>query len=127
MGPSHPISSRPPRRLSPSAPSTQGRDYSYGQHATRIAALCDEATFSATFGAPQAEVASLLASKTLTLPLLLQIAPHGTPDPSHLLYDEVLYILAATSAAALACNLAAFRLPMRAVAASKTQNVKGLC
>lgn len=91
----------------------QARDYSYAQHATRIADLCDDSSFLSTFGSPKSEISALLASKTLTLPLLLQIAPEGTPDPSHLLYDEVLYVLAATSATAFACNIAAFRLPMK--------------
>jgi hypothetical protein len=97
-------------------PPKQARDLSYYQHAGRIAALCDDACFLSTFGAPKSETASLIASKTLTIPLLLQIAPPGTPDPSHLLYDQVLYALAASSAAAFACNLLAFRLPLRRAA-----------
>jgi hypothetical protein len=95
---------------------TQVRDFSYASHASRIAQLCDDASFVATFGAAKTDVEALLAAKTLTLPLLLQIAPAGTADPSPWLYDGVLYALAATSATALVCNLAAFRLPLRATA-----------
>ena len=53
------------------------------------------------------------AGKTVTLPLLLKLAPEGTPDPSPLLYNDVFYGIAGCSALALACNVAAFRLPVR--------------
>ena len=62
-------------------------------------------------GAPPAEAQSLIASKTVTLPLLLTIAPEGTVDPSPLLYDDAFYTLAGFSALACVCNLAAYRLP----------------
>jgi len=87
------------------------REYSYSKHALAIAETCDEAAFTATFGAPPAEAQSLIASKTATLPLLLTIAPEGTVDPSPLLYDDAFYTLAGFSALACVCNLAAYRLP----------------
>ena len=49
----------------------------------------------------------------MTLPLLLKLAPEGTPDPSPLLYNDVFYGIAGCSALALACNVAAFRIPVR--------------
>ena len=55
--------------------------------------------------------AALVQSKTVTLPLLLTIAPPGTVDPSPLLYDDAFKTLAGFSALAFACNVAAFRLP----------------
>ena len=47
----------------------------------------------------------------MTLPLLLHIAPEGTPDPTPLLYDGAFYALAASASVACACNLAIYRLP----------------
>ena len=96
------------------------RDYSYAKHALAIAETCDEAAFTAAFGAPKSEAASLIAAKSVTLPLLLPIAPPGTVDPSPLLYDDAFYTLAGFSALAFACNVAAYRLPvpkLRAAAA----------
>ena len=43
---------------------------------------------------------------------LLTLTPPGTPDPSPFLYNDVFKGLAAASAVALACNVAAFRLPI---------------
>lgn len=90
---------------------TKVRDYSYAKHALLIADTCDEAAFVAAFGAGKAEAAALVQSKTVTLPLLLTIAPPGTVDPSPLLYDDAFKTLAGFSALAFACNVAAFRLP----------------
>ena len=53
------------------------------------------------------------ASKTVTVPLLLKLSPPGTADPSPYLYNEVLYGIAGFGALALACNVAAFKLPIR--------------
>ena len=90
------------------------REFSYAKHALAIAGQCDEATFQATFGAGRAEAATLIASKTVTLPLLLPIAPEGTIDPSPLLYDDAFYTLAGFSTLAFLCNVAAFRIPIKA-------------
>jgi hypothetical protein len=90
------------------------REFSYAKHALAIAGQCDEATFHATFGAGRAEAATLIASKTVTLPLLLPIAPEGTIDPSPLLYDDAFYTLAGFSTLAFLCNVAAFRIPIKA-------------
>ena len=53
------------------------------------------------------------ASKTVTVPLLLKLSPPGTVDPSPFLYNDVFYGIAGCSALALACNVAAFKLPIR--------------
>ena len=98
---------------------SKARDYSYASHASRIAELCDDQAFAAAFGASKAELPSLLHSKTVTIPLLLQIAPEGTADPSPLLYNEVLYMLTGISGLALACNVAAFRWPIRRAARAR--------
>mmetsp|Transcript_37651 Transcript_37651/g.122015 ORF Transcript_37651/g.122015 Transcript_37651/m.122015 type:complete len:499 (+) Transcript_37651:320-1816(+) len=90
---------------------TRLRDGAYAQHAAALTELCDEATFAATFGAPPAALEQLLASKAVTLPLLLHIAPEGTPDPTPLLYDGAFCALGSCAALACACNAAAFALP----------------
>ena len=90
------------------------REYSYTKHALAIVDTCDEAAFDAAFGVPRSEAASLIASKTVTLPLLLPIAPAGTVDPSPLLYNDAFYTLAGFSALACVCNVAAFRIPIAA-------------
>lgn len=54
-----------------------------------------------------------MRSKAVTIPLLLNLLPEGTPDPSPLLYNDVFYGLAGVSSAALAANLLLFRLPLR--------------
>ena len=92
---------------------SKARDGAYARHATELAADIDDGAFSAAFGAPKAELASLLANKTVTLPLLLKLSPEGTVDPSPFLYNDVFYGIAGCSALALACNVAAFRLPLR--------------
>lgn len=95
------------------------REYSYTKHALAIAQTCDEALFVAAFGAERSEAAALIASKTVTLPLLLPVAPPGTADPSPLLYDDAFYTLAGFSALAFCCNIAAYRIPIRAKLASR--------
>ena len=82
------------------------------QHAAHLASLIDEDKFCSTFGGSVADLPALLASKTVTLPLLMHIAPPGTPDPTPLLYNEAFYACAASSALGVACFAAAFRLPL---------------
>ena len=91
----------------------RARDSAYSRHAAQLADTIDDAAFTAAFGAPKTELASLVGSKTVTLPLLLQLAPDGTPDPSPFLYNDVFYGIAGCSALALVCNVAAFKLPVR--------------
>lgn len=91
----------------------RARDNAYARHASELADGIDETRFTAAFGAPKAELAALIDSKTATLPLLLQLSPEGTPDPSPFLYNDVFYGLAGCSALAFCCNFAAFKLPVR--------------
>ena len=93
---------------------SKARDAAYTRHAVSLAADVDADSFLATFGAPHSELASLIANKTVTLPLLLKISPEGTVDPSPFLYNDVFYGIAGCSALALACNVAAFQLPIAA-------------
>ena len=90
----------------------KARDGAYARHAADLAQNIDEASFVTAFGAPKSELASLVANKTATLPLLLKLSPEGTADPSPFLYNDVFYGLAGCSALALACNVAAFKMPI---------------
>ena len=89
---------------------TAMRDRAYLREAGQLAKACDEAAFVAAFGeAPDpARLSSLVDSNTVTLPLLLRIAPAGTPDPTPLLYNDAFYALAASSMLATLCNIAVF-------------------
>ena len=98
------------RRHGRDAAAKRARDAAYARHASSLADGVDDAAFAAAFGAPKAELAALLSSKTVTLPLLLSLSPPGTPDPSPLLYNDVFYGLAGASTLALACNVAAFKM-----------------
>ena len=92
----------------------RARDANYREAALDLATRCDADAFMAAFGAcnePHA-VARLVDAKTVTIPMLLKIAPHGTADPSPWLYHEVLTQFAAVGAIAAVCNVAAFRLPL---------------
>ena len=89
------------------------RDMSYKSHCVRLADLCDDQAFTAAFGSGKADVASLVEAKAVTIPLLLKLLPADTPDPSPLLYNDVFYVLAGCSGAALAANLLLFRLPLK--------------
>ena len=55
--------------------------------------LVPDASFHDAFGATKAEAAdALIASKTVTIPLLLRLLPPDTSDPSPLLYDDAFYL-----------------------------------
>jgi len=88
------------------------RDSSYKEQALLLSEHCDADAFAATFGDSKDHVAALIQSKTVTIPALLSIMPPDTVDPTPHLYDAAFYALAATSAAAFVCNVAAFRLPL---------------
>ena len=65
----------------------------------------DPQRFQDTFGAPVAELPSLIESKTVTISRLMEIAPAGTIDPSSTLYNSTMYLMAALLGVALITNL----------------------
>ena len=95
------------------------REYSYKKHALALSDQLGDSAFLTAFGAPKADAAALIASKTVTLPLLLKALPPGTPDPSPLLYDDAFYTLAGFSTLAFACNVLAFRIAVRPPSAAR--------
>jgi MFS family permease len=60
--------------------------------------------FVAKFGAPIEQLHVLVASKTVDIGKLLELAPAGTADPSCQLYDTTMYLMAALLAVAFVAN-----------------------
>jgi hypothetical protein len=50
--------------------------------------------FRETFGASPDQLELLVASKTVTIPRLMELAPPGTIDPSSTLYNSTMYVMA---------------------------------
>ena len=71
----------------------------------RLVPQIDSHRFEDTFGAPVSALESLLASRTVTIGRLMDIAPPGTIDPSSTLYNSTMYLMAALLAVALIANL----------------------
>lgn len=86
------------------------RQRSYEAQCSLLAELIDPAVFLTSFGAPKHELQHLLASKTVTLPRLLELAPPGTVDPTPLLYDSTMYTMSGFLGVGLLCNLLIKRL-----------------
>ena len=59
-----------------------------------LVAKVDAADFERTFGAPVADLETLVSANTVTISRLLEIAPPGTTDPSPFLYDTTFYSMA---------------------------------
>ena len=71
-----------------------------------LAATVDPDRFAQAFGAPIAQLESLIAERTVTIAKLLEIAPAGTADPSTTLYNSTMYVMAGLLVVALVANLA---------------------
>jgi len=54
----------------------------------------DPSIFAQKFGAPLSELTPLIEAKTVTINKLMQIAPPGTVDPTHFLYNTPFYVFA---------------------------------
>ena len=83
---------------------TSLREDSLHRAIRNVAARIDPASFSEKFGAPLEQLESLFASKTVTLPKLLEIAPPGTVDPSANLYNSTMFVMAGLLTVAFAAN-----------------------
>lgn len=70
-----------------------------------LAQLVEPSRFEQAFGAPLAQLSELVAAKTVTIPLLLRLAPPGTVDPTAFLYNNTMYVAAGLSSMALASVL----------------------
>jgi hypothetical protein len=67
--------------------------------------------FERSFGAPVTDLASLIATKTVTIPQLMEIVPSGVVDPSPTLYNTTLYAMAGLAAVRDGASAAAQALP----------------
>ena len=69
-----------------------------------LVAKIDPAKFQATFGAGVDQLDKLVATKTVTIAKLVEIAPAGTLDPTSGLYNQTMYLMAGLLAVALVAN-----------------------
>jgi hypothetical protein len=83
---------------------TSLREHSLQQAIHNVAIQVEPSRFAETFGAPIDQLNSLVATKTVTLSKLMEIAPSGTTNPSATLYNSTMFVMAALLAAALAAN-----------------------
>jgi len=75
-----------------------------------LAYKVDPAVFQQTFGAGIDQLNTLIASNTVTLGRLMEIAPAGTVDPTPSLYNTTMYAMAALLVIALVANMAIRRV-----------------
>ena len=69
-----------------------------------LAGLVDPGVFKQTFGAGVDQLNQLIATHTVTISKLMEIAPAGTVDPTPNLYNTTMYLMAALLGIALVCN-----------------------
>jgi hypothetical protein len=69
-----------------------------------MAGKVDHAAFAEKFGAPLAQLDSLVAAKTVTIARLMELTPEAI-DPSATLYNTTMYLMAVLLGVALVANL----------------------
>tara|TARA_B100001094_G_scaffold36302_1_gene30432 strand:+ start:2957 stop:4645 length:1689 start_codon:yes stop_codon:yes gene_type:complete len=69
-----------------------------------LVAVIEPATFQAQFGAGVDQLEALVASNTVNISRLLEIAPAGTADPTSSLYNSTMILMAALLGIALVSN-----------------------
>lgn len=69
-----------------------------------LAAKVEPSTFEATFGAPKAQLGTLIGANTVTIAKLMEIAPAGAIDPTPSLYNTTMYLMASLLGVALVAN-----------------------
>jgi MFS family permease len=84
---------------------TSLRERSLREAIGALTSAVDPAAFAERFGAPLAELDALVATKTVTIVKLMELAPPGTSDPSSTLYNSTMYLMAVLLAIALVANL----------------------
>jgi len=81
------------------------RNISKDNAITDLVSKIDPAAFAEKFGAPVADLSSLVAAKSVTIAQLLDIAPAGTIDPTSSLYNTTMYCMAALLVVGFFANL----------------------
>jgi len=69
-----------------------------------LVSVIDVSAFQAQFGAGVDQLEALVASNTVTISRLMEIAPAGTTDPTSSLYNSTMVLMAALLAIALVSN-----------------------
>lgn len=82
------------------------RDFSMRTAIADLAAKITPERFAEVFGAPITELDTLITTKTVTIPRLMEIMPLGTQDPTPFLYDYTMITMASLQLLGLMCNLA---------------------
>jgi MFS family permease len=83
---------------------TSLRQNSVNNAITDLMAVVEPAAFQAQFGAGIDQLEALVASNTVTISRLMEIAPAGTTDPTSGLYNSTMILMAALLALALVSN-----------------------
>lgn len=83
---------------------TSLRQNSVNNAINELVAVVDPAAFRAQFGAGIDQLEALVASNTVTISRLMEIAPAGTTDPTSGLYNSTMVLMAALLAIALVSN-----------------------
>lgn len=81
------------------------REQSLNTAIHNLSAKIDPSVFAQTFGAGKEQLESLIASNTVTLGRLMEIAPAGTVDPTSSLYNTTMYAMAGLLVVAFFANM----------------------
>jgi MFS family permease len=84
---------------------TSLRELSVKRAIEKLVAQVDPAVFQQEFNAPVEQLKSLVEKKTVTISRLMELVPAGTVDPSSMLYNTTMYLMAALLGVALVSNL----------------------
>ncbi|MGY0398455.1 MAG: OFA family MFS transporter [Ostreibacterium sp.] len=84
---------------------TSLRQLSLDNAIEKLSSIVNPSTFAEKFGAPLSQLPELVSAKTVTVAKLMEIAPHGTIDPTPNLYNTTMYTMAALLAMAFFANL----------------------
>lgn len=83
---------------------TSLRQFASDNAIAKLAAKVDPAAFQQRFGASLEQLDQLVATQTVTIGRLMELAPAGTVDPTPGLYNSTMYLMAALLAVGLLCN-----------------------
>ena len=83
---------------------TSLREHAVSRAIDNLASEIDPHLFAQTFGAGIEHLRQLVATNTVTLAKLMELAPQGTVDPTPHLYNSTMYLMAALLVIGLICN-----------------------
>ncbi|MGI9258114.1 MAG: MFS transporter, partial [Gammaproteobacteria bacterium] len=83
---------------------TELREISISSAIRDLVAVVDPQDFQAAFGAGLEQLDLLIEQRTVTISMLMEIAPPGTVDPTSSVYNTTMYLMAALLALALISN-----------------------